>query len=213
MSKWLGVLLMVATSSVAAAQQDLLQQICETTALNQELTVSVGTPTIIAHHRNGRMIVGEQNGDIDVSQFTSLLVGDNQVSDDCLAYLQHRNILRVTSSSEKVEKGEPIFARVFFHFDRAELSQTSQRILDHIATQLKANPNLVTLEGHTDARGNEEYNLALGLRRSKAVEQYLIDKGIDAKNLQATSQGEAQPIADNATQLGREKNRRVEVKA
>ena len=212
MNKWLLGALLV-SSLPAVAQPTLLQQMCETTAFNQELTVTMDTPIVIAHHRNGRMLSGEENADIDVSRFSSLLVGDSQVSDDCLAYLQHNNILKVTTTSKQVEKGEPILARVFFRFDRSELSQTSVRILDHIASELKKSPNLVTLEGHTDAKGSEAYNLALGLRRSQAVEQYLVSKGVNPDTLQATSKGEAQPLADNSTKQGQEKNRRVEIKS
>ncbi|SON51883.1 OmpA family protein [Vibrio tapetis] len=212
MKQWLlGVLITLSTQ--AFAEQTLLQQMCETTAFNQELTVTMDTPVVIANHRNGRLVSGQEAKDMDLSRFAPLLVANNSISDDCLAYLQHRSVLKVSSSKAKVTyKGEPILARVFFHFDRSQLSETSVRILDHIAEQLKNSPNMVTLEGHTDAMGSKEYNLALGLRRSQEVEKYLIAKGINPNTMQAMSKGESQPVSDNATQQGREKNRRVEIK-
>ncbi|USD67763.1 OmpA family protein [Vibrio sp. SCSIO 43136] len=212
MTKWL-LSALVVFSSVANAEQSLLQQMCETTAFNQELSVTMATPIVIAHHRNGRMVAGEENDQIDVSKFAPLLVGENQISDDCLAYLQHKSVLKVTKSDAQIiDKTDPILARVFFEFDRSKLSDTSVRILEHIAKQLKASPNTITLEGHTDAMGSETYNMALGLRRSKEVEAFLVEKGIDPQTMLASSKGESQPVADNTTKEGREKNRRVEIK-
>jgi len=212
MKKWM-LTLLVALSTNVSAEQNLLQQLCETTAFNQELTVTVDTPIVIANHRGGRMVAGEENADIDVSRFAPLLVANNSVSDDCLAYLQHRSVLKVSSSKANItEKGEPILARVFFAFDRSKLSDTSVRILEHIAGELKQSSNLVTIEGHTDAMGSEQYNLALGLRRSQEVEQFLVNKGVNPKTMNAISAGESKPVADNTTATGREKNRRVEIK-
>ena len=71
---------------------------------------------------------------------------------------------------------------------------------------------LLTIEGHTDSKGTDEYNMTLSQKRANAVRAYLIEKGIAESRLKATGFGETTPIADNNTSAGRAKNRRVELK-
>jgi len=68
------------------------------------------------------------------------------------------------------------------------------------------------IQGHTDAYGNEDYNIKLSTSRAEAVKQYLINKGIDSSSLRAQGFGSSMPIADNATNEGRLQNRRVVIK-
>ena len=67
------------------------------------------------------------------------------------------------------------------------------------------------IEGHTDATGSAEYNLDLSQRRASAVLQWMQLQGVEATRLQAMGFGMQKPVADNATQEGRSKNRRVEI--
>lgn len=85
--------------------------------------------------------------------------------------------------------------------------------LDHAAATLKNKWGLTKVEvaGHTDSRGMDSFNLKLSQRRAEAVRNYLIAKGISAERLTARGYGEARPVADNATEGGRYKNRRVEL--
>jgi outer membrane protein OmpA-like peptidoglycan-associated protein len=69
----------------------------------------------------------------------------------------------------------------------------------------------IEVAGHTDSRGSDAYNIKLSQRRAEAVRDYLISKGIAADRLSAKGYGESQPVADNATDEGRFKNRRVEL--
>ncbi|NOZ89921.1 MAG: OmpA family protein, partial [Epsilonproteobacteria bacterium] len=72
-------------------------------------------------------------------------------------------------------------------------------------------PNtIITIAGHTDSDGNEAYNQRLSENRANAVKQYLINHGVNASRLEAIGYGETQPIADNSTKEGKEKNRRIE---
>jgi outer membrane protein OmpA-like peptidoglycan-associated protein len=78
---------------------------------------------------------------------------------------------------------------------------------------LIARPDVkVEIAGHTDWTGSDAYNLKLSNARADAVMQYLISKGVKADNLTARGYGETQPIADNNTDEGRAKNRRVELR-
>lgn len=102
---------------------------------------------------------------------------------------------------------------VNFDNDMSNLRPDAIAILDQAVATLKANPSVkVEIGGHTDSRNSDWYNLGLGERRAKAVMQYLISQGVEAGRLSVRSYGESAPIADNETEEGRMKNRRVELK-
>ncbi len=106
-----------------------------------------------------------------------------------------------------------ILPDIHFEFDKAIIKPESYPILDSVAQWLKENPNMIVeIAGHTDSIGSAEYNLSLSRRRAEAVRQYLIKKGISPHRLYARGYGETQPIADNGTEEGRAKNRRVEIR-
>ena len=91
--------------------------------------------------------------------------------------------------------------------------RTMKAALDDVASRVKASPGdeHLTIIGHTDSIGTEEYNLGLGQRRADATADYLIDQGISASQITTKSMGESQPVADNGTREGRAKNRRAEI--
>jgi len=105
-----------------------------------------------------------------------------------------------------------ITKKIHFEFDKATIRPISFHIMDAIADILQNNPNIlrVSIEGHTDSKGSDEYNQKLSEDRASAVRGYLIAHGIDSSRLVAVGQGESQPIATNETALGRARNRRVE---
>jgi len=101
---------------------------------------------------------------------------------------------------------------VNFDFDKATLRQEDIVIIDKDVTGLDKWGNVnIEVAGHTDSRGSDKYNMKLSQRRAEAVRNYLISKGIAADRLTAKGYGESQPVADNATDEGRFKNRRVEL--
>ncbi len=102
-------------------------------------------------------------------------------------------------------------AGVLFDFDKADLRPAAGAELDSLVIFLKKYPKTeLGIAGHTDDVGSEEYNLDLSERRAKAVFDYLISKGIPAARLGSKGFGESRPVADNTTEEGRQKNRRVE---
>ncbi|MGN6108933.1 MAG: DUF4215 domain-containing protein [Kofleriaceae bacterium] len=103
---------------------------------------------------------------------------------------------------------------VYFKLNKAIIEQRSNRLLNNVAAVLKAHPEVtkVTVEGHTDAQGDDAYNLDLSQRRAQAVVDFLVKVGIPADKLVPIGYGETRPIGDNKTKAGRAANRRVEFK-
>jgi OmpA-OmpF porin, OOP family len=98
-----------------------------------------------------------------------------------------------------------------FAFDKAVILTSSWVVLDDAELFLKNNPKtVVEIGGHTDSVGKAAYNQKLSERRADAVRQYLISKGVPASQMTSRGYGASKPIADNATDAGRAKNRRIE---
>jgi len=102
---------------------------------------------------------------------------------------------------------------VYFDYDAFSLSETACRTIERNANWLQGNPTVkVTIEGHCDERGSDEYNLALGERRALAVKNYLTTLGVNAERLAAVSFGEEQPAVAGQNETAWAKNRRSEFK-
>ncbi|HET7503749.1 MAG TPA: OmpA family protein [Kofleriaceae bacterium] len=100
---------------------------------------------------------------------------------------------------------------IYFEYDKAVIQQRSFPILDAVAATLQGNPSiqLIEIQGHTDERGDDAYNLDLSDRRAKSVMKYLVDKGVDEKRLTAQGYGETQPLDRHHNEAAWAKNRRV----
>lgn len=107
-----------------------------------------------------------------------------------------------------------VIENVLFDFDRADIKPEAYPILDECVAVLKNNPNVkIQIQGHTDGRGTAAYNQRLSERRAAAVKNYFVQKGIKASMLTTAGYGKSRPVASNATDEGRAKNRRVELHA
>lgn len=99
-----------------------------------------------------------------------------------------------------------------FDSGSAEIRPQLAAILDSIAPTLEDYPEVaLQIVGHTDSAGSEMFNLKLSIKRSEAVMEYLRKRGVALERMSADGKGEAEPIADNARESGRARNRRVEV--
>jgi peptidoglycan-associated lipoprotein len=98
----------------------------------------------------------------------------------------------------------------FFGYDESTLSADAQAALTSSANWLRSNPQYTLLiEGHTDERGTEQYNLALGDRRANTARQYLTALGIDGGRLRTVSYGEERPFAQGSNESAWSQNRRA----
>jgi outer membrane protein OmpA-like peptidoglycan-associated protein/uncharacterized protein with von Willebrand factor type A (vWA) domain len=104
-----------------------------------------------------------------------------------------------------------IFDVIYFEYDKDVIQSRSFPILDAVAATMQGNPSiqLIEIQGHTDERGDDAYNLDLSDRRAKAVMAYLVNKGVEAKRLTAQGYGETQPLDRRHNEAAWRKNRRV----
>lgn len=101
---------------------------------------------------------------------------------------------------------------ILFDIDSATIRPESKPVIDEVVASLESEPTWqLTIEGHTDSTGTAEHNRVLSQQRADAVKAYLATAGIDAARLQTVGFGASQPVADNASELGRSQNRRVEL--
>lgn len=106
-----------------------------------------------------------------------------------------------------------IASKLFFETNSDVLKVASLTELDELVTILRQYENAkLTIEGHTDSQGADDFNMTLSQKRSASVRKYLIEKGIAEDRLISTGFGETTPIADNKTAAGRAKNRRVQLR-
>ena len=105
-----------------------------------------------------------------------------------------------------------ILEQVHFKTASSEIDPSSFDLLQQVADVIRAHPELarIAVDGHTDNRGADAPNLLLSRKRAGAVVTWLTEHGVDARRTEARGFGARQPIADNATDEGRAKNRRVE---
>ncbi|MEZ4315953.1 MAG: OmpA family protein [Myxococcota bacterium] len=105
-----------------------------------------------------------------------------------------------------------ILEKVLFITAKAEIVPDSYPLLEEVTQTLLSNPQilLVRIEGHTDSRGGDNYNLDLSNRRANAIRDFLIEHGVEPGRLQAEGFGEVSPLVPNDSPENMEKNRRVE---
>ncbi len=114
----------------------------------------------------------------------------------------------VLGSSHRVS----VPSEVLFAFDHDALGEGAPLALDRVVESIRAAPNArVTVEGHTDDQGADEYNLALSERRAQAVAAYLTQRGIGKERITARGLGKSRPAVPNDGDEGRRRNRRVEI--
>jgi peptidoglycan-associated lipoprotein len=99
---------------------------------------------------------------------------------------------------------------IYFDFDKSNIRSDARPVLRANGDQLRRASKRIRIEGHTDERGSEEYNLALGERRAISVKQYLENLGVDASVMRTLSYGEAKPAVAGHSEDAWRYNRRVE---
>ncbi len=119
--------------------------------------------------------------------------------------------LASASAAEMANLRTIVESVVYFEYDADEITTDGRATLDAKLPILRANTALrVRIAGHTDARGSDEYNLALGLRRAASTRKYLVDRGIAASRVDIVSFGEERPSMPGEDESSFARNRRAE---
>jgi len=116
----------------------------------------------------------------------------------------------VESKEMAMEEQENLFQDIHFDFDKYDVKEEYKPELKKIAPWMAKNAGAkLSVEGHTDERGTNEYNLALGDRRAKAVKDYLVSLGVPSSRIDTISYGEEKPLCTDHTEECWAKNRRA----
>jgi peptidoglycan-associated lipoprotein len=102
-------------------------------------------------------------------------------------------------------------ATIYFDYDESALTEEARSAIEAKAPVLLRHPNLrIRITGHTDSRGSDEYNLALGLRRAAETKRYLVALGVEDSRMEIVTMGEERPAVQGTTEEAYALNRRAE---
>ncbi|WP_244244043.1 OmpA family protein [Marilutibacter alkalisoli] len=122
------------------------------------------------------------------------------------------SLLPADALKREIDAHGKVAMQIHFAVDKADIMPDSMPQIEQVTSLLNNDPVLkLSINGHTDNTGDAAHNQVLSEARAKSVVAALIARGIDESRLQAKGQGQSEPVADNATEAGRAKNRRVEL--
>ncbi|PMM26432.1 OmpA family protein [Vibrio breoganii] len=193
---------LIGVQASANEVNETINQLCSTDHMLIKHSVTIAQANGVAGNRAQHYQIQPS---LTKEQKSQLQITDIDLGDDCLEYLGRQEMLEVDSDG--------VVARVYFNFDKSELTETSKLTLTTLAERIQALskvPNLHVI-GHTDNVGSENYNQQLGLHRAAGSKVYLVESGVAKEVLSPSSEGQAKPMKDNTTSEGRAANRRVEI--
>lgn len=115
-------------------------------------------------------------------------------------------------AAQAVSTGKIVLHGILFDTAKTAIKPESAAVLDEVAAMMKKSGDMkFRIDGHTDNVGAKASNLTLSRGRAAAVKTALVGRGVDAARLTSDGLGDTQPVADNATEAGRQQNRRVEL--
>mgnify|MGYP003417550240 FL=1 len=144
---------------------------------------------------------------------------ENTSKEDSLAAAERARLEAERLAAEKLEADRARLEEminqlmsddVYFEFDRFELTEKARELLAQVGDMLKAEERfIVTVEGHTDARGTEDYNMTLGGKRAMKVKEFLVAYGISSDRMETVSYGKEKPKVEGASEDAYSQNRRA----
>ena len=189
---------------------------------DEQTGLPVEASVTVSDLESGEVIAEFRSDNVD-GEYTVILARGHRysITADAPGYVFYSDEYRVAADlaqGEELRKDIPLRQDatrllIFFDYDRADLKRESVPELRRAVEWLKENPDIrVEIGGHTDSVGSAEYNRDLSRRRAESVRNWFIREGVEAARLIATGYGEERPVADNGTEGGRARNRRVEMR-
>lgn len=193
----------LATSDSHDLQNKLLS-FCATPEMNITKTETIRNLTAIQLKQDGYMMRAKNIHDPSLDALWLNLSKQALLPDNCMEFLNTEGLV-------EAQPDNTLLARLYFKFDRSDLTAESRHILNMVHEQLKQQPHVLQITGHTDSKGSAVYNKMLGLKRAYQTSVALQEKGIAQPQIYIQSQGEVDPITTNGTAAGRHQNRRVDI--
>ncbi|USD61767.1 OmpA family protein [Vibrio sp. SCSIO 43140] len=200
MRTMLSVALISLVTSCAYASQTEFRSYCQSSAGEQQYSVSVTSVDAIAQHRQGMLSIQQSSNDSDLSASLTKQANVLFHPSDCVSEMSMAN----------VNKEEPV-VRVNFPFDSYGLSPMARTSLKRTSAALTDASYDLIVEGHTDSLGSVQYNQGLGLKRALAVHDVLLFQGVERSKVTVKSLGETEPLVPNTFPQNRAENRRAEI--
>lgn len=142
------------------------------------------------------------------------LSGDGEGYDMVIAEKEAmKQDIQANEMFDKINSGDALTLYINFDSGKSTIKSESQNILEELYKMLSSNPTLkIIIEGHTDNSGTPASNKTLSEQRAASVKNWLVNKGISSDRIKTLGYGQDKPVADNSTEDGKAKNRRVEIK-
>lgn len=179
-----------------------LRVYCDNTFSEYQHSIKVDDVVGIAQHRQGFLQIEQKSDSGELKQ---------ALADKSKLGLDQTGCTTWISNQSNNHQGDGLVARLYFGFDQSNLTPMGSKALSQLAGSLKNNDSSIAIDGHTDSKGSEGYNQALGLQRALTTSNGLINDGVEKNRIVVRSFGENQPIASNLTEEGRAQNRRSEI--
>ena len=161
-------------------------------------------------------IVGELNGQqVKLVKFKGEFVWHKHDHEDELFYvLDGKFTMEENLQIKVVTKYNRIYElKIHFGPNKSDLYEAAKVEIDKLYDEMVKNPTMkIEVAGHTDNVGDDKVNLNVSQKRANSIKEYLVQKGIAEKRVIAKGYGETSPLADNATEEGRTRNRRIEIR-
>lgn len=159
----------------------------------------------------GEVYINTENGNTTLNQENQIATSSTS-KDDAPKFASKEELEKDTSIIEKIMPEKSISFMLHFIFNSDELTEESAALIPEILDAIKKRePCEVSIIGHTDTLGSDEYNITLSTQRAESIKALLLKKGGNISNMQVSSHGENDPIIKTKDNVSEPRNRRVEV--
>ncbi len=161
----------------------------------------------------GAIVVSNEQGSQTLSKSNeSVTVAKPTAPPSAVAVMAQADTQEVFADVLAVEPAPPAKFTLHFKTDSSDLDADSAQVVDRVMEEVKNRESRdISVNGHTDRSGNEEYNMKLSIRRAGRVRELLVEGGVDPKHISIDSHGEGNPVVPTEDGVSEPRNRRVEV--